>query len=194
MARKAMKERMTKETNIRAEINLDGTGKSQIMSGIGFFNHMLELLSKHSGIDIMIEANGDIDVDYHHTVEDIGIVLGSAFRKALGDKKGIERYGDILLPMDETLIQAAIDLSDRAYLVLNVPDAFQGDIGKFDCELVREFFTAFTNHLAANIHINVLYGKNKHHIAEGIFKALARTLRKAIKITGKDIPSTKGVL
>lgn len=194
MERKITKERRTGETDIRVKINLDGKGVHQIATGIGFFNHMLELFSRHSGIDIDLEARGDLDVDMHHTVEDVGIILGEAIREALGDKKGIERYGDIALPMDESLVQVALDISNRPYLVFHVPEGFKGVMGRFDSELVEEFMVAFSANLRLNLHINVLYGKNLHHIAEGIFKGLARALKKAIQITGTSIPSTKGVL
>lgn len=194
MERKITKERRTGETDIRVELNLDGKGTHQIATGIGFFNHMLELFSRHSGMDIALEARGDLDVDMHHTVEDVGIILGEAIREALGDKKGIERYGDIILPMDETLVQVALDISNRPYLVFNVPGEFKGVMGRFDSELVEEFMVAFTANLRLNLHINVQYGKNLHHIAEGIFKGLARALKKAVQITGTTIPSTKGVL
>lgn len=187
-------ERRTKETDIRVELNLDGKGNSQICTGIPFFNHMLELFVKHSRIDMKLDAVGDIMIDFHHTVEDVGIVLGSAIKEALQEKKGIERYGDALIPMDETLVQTAIDLSGRAYFVYQVPENFVGKIGNFECELVREFFLAFCHHLNANLHIRVLYGQNKHHIAEAIFKSVARALKKAIQITSEEIPSTKGVL
>jgi imidazoleglycerol-phosphate dehydratase len=195
MARTCELRRETGETNVYARINLDGCGKNlQIMTGIGFFNHMLELLSRHSGIDIFLEATGDLDVDMHHTVEDVGIVLGTTVRKALGDKKGIERFADVLIPMDETLVQVAVDLSDRPFLIFEAPARFQGTIGKFDTDLIREFLVSFTHNLRANLHIRILYGENKHHIAEAIFKGLARALKKAIQITGTSIPSTKGVL
>ncbi len=194
MVRKTEKVRKTNETDIRIKLNLDGEGTHQLATGIGFFNHMLELFSKHSGIDLFVEARGDLDVDMHHTVEDVGIVLGDCIFEALGNKKGIERYGDILLPMDEALIQVAVDISNRPYVVYQVPEHFRGEMGKFDVELVREFVYGLANHLRANFHINVICGENKHHIAEGIFKGLARAIKKAIKITGEKIPSTKGVL
>lgn len=192
--RQSERKRKTEETDVLAKVDLDGDGKCHIATGIGFFNHMLELFAKHGKLDLSLEGRGDLDVDMHHTVEDVGIVLGSVLNEALGDKKGIERYGDILLPMDETLVQVALDLSGRSYLVFQAPDNFKGSIGRFDTELVLEFLTAFTNNLKANIHVRVLYGNNKHHIAEGIFKGLARAFSKAAKITGDEIPSTKGVL
>lgn len=194
MARTVVKERKTKETQIKLELNIDGNGENKIQTGIGFLNHMLELFSKHGQIDLNLECSGDLEVDYHHTAEDIGIVLGSALKDALGDKKGIERYGNIVLPMDETLVQVALDISDRPYLVFKAPEHFRGDIGTFDSELINEFLSAFTNQLRANIHILVIYGENKHHIAEAVFKGLARALKMAVKITGNEIPSTKGVL
>ena len=186
--------RKTSETEIFVRVNLDGEGKANIASGIGFLNHMINIFTKHSGFDIEIEANGDLDIDMHHTVEDIGIVLGRAINKALGDKKGIERFGSSIIPMDETLCMCAVDISGRPYWVYNVPDRFNGIINRFDTELIREFIISFTNNLKANIHIQVFYGNNKHHIAEAIFKSLARALKKATRISKDDIPSTKGVL
>lgn len=194
MPRTAKMERTTKETQIKFKIRLDGKGESKISTGVGFLNHMLDLFSKHSQMDLSLNCIGDLEVDAHHTTEDIAIVMGSTLRQALGDKKGIERYGDMILPMDETLVLAAVDLSDRACLVYEVPESFRGKIGNFDCELIQEFMSAFANNLRANIHIKIITGGNKHHIAEGIFKALARALKKATRITGEDIPSTKGIL
>jgi len=171
-------ERKTSETDITIKVNLDGTGKYQIDSGIGFLNHMLELFSKHSLIDLTLKAKGDLKVDEHHTVEDIGICLGKALRKALGDKKDRERYG-FLVPMDESLAEVAIDLGGRAYLVWNVVFKRQ-KIGDMPTELFEDFFRAVANNLKANIHINLRYGRNGHHLAESIFKAFARALRMAV--------------
>jgi imidazoleglycerol-phosphate dehydratase len=193
VTRKAALDRKTKETSIRLSLVLDGTGKSKIETGIGFLDHMLTLLSRHSGIDLDVEASGDTKVDYHHTVEDAGIVLGQALKDALGDKAGIERYGWAMIPMDESLARAAVDLSGRAYLVFRVefPTEKAGD---FDMGLIEEFMQALANNAAINLHIEVPYGRNTHHIAEAAFKALARALKQAIRITGKDVPSTKGTL
>ena len=187
--------RKTTETDITITINLDGTGKYQVDTGIGFLNHMLELFSKHSLIDLTVKAAGDLKVDEHHTVEDIGICFGEALRKALGDKKGIERYG-FLLPMDEALAEVAIDLSGRSCLVWNV--SFKREkIGDMPTELFEDFFKAVADNLRTNIHINVKYGRNEHHIAESIFKAFARALKFAVSRDrrAKDLlPSTKGKL
>lgn len=195
MNRNAKVERNTTETQISLEINLDGKGKYNIATGIGFFDHMLELFAKHALIDLKIEAKGDLRVDEHHTVEDVGIVLGQALREALGDKKGIERYG-FLLPMDETLAEVALDLGGRPFLVWNV-DFKREMIGEMPTELFEEFFRAVADNLQANLHVNLKYGKNEHHMAEGIFKAFARAMRFAVMRDErmKDLlPSTKGKL
>jgi imidazoleglycerol-phosphate dehydratase len=191
--RKAEIKRSTKETEIKVFVNLDGKGEYEIDTKIGFLNHMLELFSKHSNIDIKVVANGDTDVDFHHTVEDVGISLGSAINDALGDKRGISRYGFFMLPMDETLIECAIDLSGRAYLNYDVK-YFTDIVGDFPVELVEEFFKAFSDNIKCNLHIIKRYGKNSHHIAEGIFKAVARSLSMALDIKGDTIPSTKGLI
>ena len=187
--------RETTETDISVTVNLDGTGKYQVESGIGFLNHMLEFFSKHSLIDLTVKAKGDLKIDEHHTVEDIGICLGEALRNAVGDKKGIERYG-FLLPMDEALAEVAIDLGGRSYLVWNV--TFKREkIGDMPTELFEDFFKAVADNLQANIHINVKYGRNEHHIAESVFKSFARALRFAVSRNkrAKDLlPSTKGKL
>lgn len=187
--------RKTKETDIKIGVNINGTGKYEINTGIGFFNHMLELFSKHSLIDLRIETRGDLNVDEHHTVEDIGIVLGQALKEALGDKKGIRRYG-FLLPMDESLAEVAIDLGGRPYLVFNVP--FKRDqIGDMPTELFEDFFKALSDNLCANIHVNLRYGRNDHHKAEAVFKAFAKALKSAVDKDprAKDLlPSTKGKL
>lgn len=189
-------ERNTAETKIKLSLNLDGTGKSTINSGCGFLDHMLTLFAKHGRFDLAVECLGDTQVDYHHTVEDIGIVLGSAFNEALGDKKGIERYGDIVLPMDEALILTAVDLSGRAYLGYNL-DIPTEKVGDFDTELVKEFWLGFIRTAECTLHIKQLSGGNSHHIIEGAFKSAARSISKAVKINpdyANEIPSTKGVL
>ncbi len=188
--------RKTNETDITLAINLDGSGKYSVDTGCGFLNHMLELFSKHSRIDLNITCKGDTEVDFHHTAEDIGIALGEALSTAAGNKAGIIRYGHIILPMDEALILTAIDFSGRSYLNFDVtiPSAKVGD---FDTELVEEFFAAFTREAGMNLHIKKLDGKNSHHIIEGIFKAVARSLAMALEIDFKlngEIPSTKGTL
>jgi imidazoleglycerol-phosphate dehydratase len=195
MVRTAEISRQTRETKITLVLNLDGAGQARAETGVGFFDHMLDLLARHSMIDLAVDAEGDLDVDDHHTVEDVGIVLGQALEKALGDKRGIHRYGWAIVPMDESLAQVAVDLSGRAAFVFNV--SFNGPkIGKFDSELVGEFFKALATSARMNLHINVAYGHNNHHIAEAIFKAAARALRQAVcpdpRNTG--IPSTKGTL
>ncbi len=194
--RKARIERKTKETQIAVEVNLDGTGIYSISTGVGFFDHMLEQLSRHSRIDISLSATGDLHVDQHHTVEDCGIALGQAMAKALGDKRGIVRYAHAYLPMDETLTRTALDISGRPYLVWRVTLPAQ-KIGGMDAELVREFFQAFAQNAGITLHIELLYGENSHHIAESCFKGLARALGLAIAIDEKakgEIPSTKGQL
>lgn len=188
--------RKTKETDITLVLNLDGKGDSAIRTGCGFLDHMLELFTKHGNFDLAISCVGDTQVDYHHTVEDIGIALGEAFREALGDKRGITRYGSLALPMDEALILVAVDLSGRAYLndqLKIVPYK----VGSFDTELVKEFFLAFTRNAECNLHIVQLAGENAHHIIEGAFKAFARAMRTAVEIDERNpnaIPSTKGTL
>lgn len=189
-------ERNTAETKIKLSLNLDGTGKSTVNTGCGFLDHMLTLFAKHGRFDLEVICDGDTNVDYHHTAEDIGIVLGSAFSEALGDKKGIERYGDIVLPMDEALILTAVDLSGRAYLGfdLEIPTEKVGD---FDTELVKEFWLGFVRTAQCTLHIKQLAGENSHHIIEGAFKSAARSFSKAVKINSAykdEIPSTKGVL
>ena len=188
--------RKTGETDIKLALNLDGKGASEIASGCGFLDHMLTLFAKHAGYDLKVTCKGDVDVDYHHTTEDIGIALGQAFLKALGDKRGIVRYGDIILPMDETLVMAAVDISGRDYLsvCLDIPTQKVGD---FDTELCEEFFSAFVRESKITLHIKQLAGKNAHHIIEGVFKAVARALSFATKINpdrADEVPSTKGVL
>lgn len=194
--RSAVLSRKTAETDISLSINLDGRGKSKIDTGCGFLDHMLTLFASHGRFDLEVSCKGDTYVDYHHSVEDIGIVLGEAFAKALGDKRGIKRYGDTVLPMDEALILSAVDFSGRSYLgyALDIPTEKVGD---FDTELVEEFFLAFVRQAKCALHIRMLAGKNSHHIIEGAFKSVARTLRQAVGIDGQfenEIPSTKGVL
>lgn len=194
--RKASLDRKTTETQIAVSINLDGTGAYDVKSGVGFLDHMLELLARHSLIDIKLRAKGDIHIDFHHTTEDSGIALGQAFAKALGDRKGIRRYADCFLPMDEALTRAAIDVSGRPFLIWKV-EFSRPKIGEFDTELVREWFQAFAMNAGATLHVQTLYGDNCHHIAESCFKALARVLRGAVEIDPRQkdrIPSTKGSL
>jgi imidazoleglycerol-phosphate dehydratase len=187
--------RQTKETKVELSLNLDGKGTAAVHTGVGFFDHMLDLLGRHSLIDLDVEADGDLEVDAHHTVEDVGIVLGQALEKALGDKRGIYRYGWAIVPMDESLAQVAIDLSGRPAFVFNV--VFSGHaIGTFPTELVEEFFKALATSARMNLHIAVPYGSNNHHVAEAIFKATARALRQAVSKDPRsdDVPSTKGSL
>jgi len=194
--RKAEINRKTNETNISIEILLDGTGKSDTNTGIGFFDHMLDQLAKHSLIDIEINADGDLHIDDHHTVEDVGICLGKALKSALADKKGIHRYGSCILPMDDALIQSALDISGRAHFVWDV-EFNSAKIGFFDIELVKEFFNAFSSSSEMTLHVNKLSGVNSHHIAEATFKSVAKSLRYAIELDPKQsnmVPSTKGVL
>ncbi len=188
-------ERETKETRISLELNLDGTGAATIATGVGFFDHMLNLLVRHGLFDLRVQAEGDLQVDAHHTVEDVGIVLGQAVENAIGDKRGIYRYGWAIVPMDESLAQVAIDLSGRAALVFNAPFTSPA-IGQFPAELVEEFFKAFAFNARLNLHVNVAYGTNNHHISEAIFKATAKALRQAVALDPRsnDLPSTKGVL
>ncbi len=194
--RKASLTRNTNETKIFVEINLDGTGQSAIETGVGFFDHMLDQLARHSLIDIEVKATGDLHIDDHHTVEDVGIALGQALTQALGDKRGIRRYGNFHLAMDDAQIRCALDLSARPYLVWNMP--FPTDkIGTFDTELVREFFQAIATHGGITLHVDMIHGLNSHHIAEAAFKAVARALREAVEPDPRRadaIPSTKGSL
>ena len=196
MKRQATISRKTKETEIAATIDLDGTGAFDIKTGIGFLDHMLEQLARHSLIDIKLAAKGDLHIDYHHTTEDCGIVLGQAFAKALGDKQGIARYASVHLPMDETLTRVSLDVSGRPYLIWNV--TFTRDkLGEMDTELFREWFQAFAQNAGITLHIATLYGENNHHIAETCYKGLARALREAITIDPRQagrVPSTKGTL
>ena len=194
-SRSAEISRQTKETQIKLSLSLDGTGRSNISTGVGFFDHMLDLLTRHSLIDLTVEAKGDLDVDAHHTVEDVGIVLGQALEKSLGDKRGIHRYGWAIVPMDESLAQVAIDLSGRPAFVFNVEFKSES-IGAFPVELIEEFFKALATNAKMNLHITVPYGTNNHHISEAIFKATAKALRQAITNDPRNpnVPSTKGSL
>jgi len=195
MTRTAIIHRKTAETEVDLELTLDGVGESQIATGVGFLDHMLTLLAKHAAVNLNVTARGDLDVDQHHTVEDVGICLGQAFREALGDKAGIRRYGHFAVPMDETLCTVVLDLSGRAYCVFNAEFPTQ-KIGDFDTELVSDFWHAFTANAQCNLHVNVHYGRNSHHIAEAIFKAAARALRIATEPDPRSpgVPSTKGTL
>ncbi len=188
--------RKTKETDVSVKLNLDGKGESEINTGCGFFDHMLDLFARHGRFDLTVKCVGDVNVDYHHTVEDVGIVLGQAFKKALGDMRGIIRYGTTILPMDESLILTALDISGRSYLKLDLPMRAT-KIGDFPVELVEEFFLAFVRHAGLTLHVNKLAGTNAHHIVEGTFKSFARSMKQAVKIDtdfANEIPSTKGVL
>ena len=188
--------RTTAETDASVEINLDGTGSYDNQTGVGFFDHMLDQLARHSLIDMKVRATGDLHIDDHHTVEDVGITLGQALAKALGDKRGIRRYGSCLLPMDDALLRCALDLSARPFLVWNV-DLPTDKIGTFDTELVREFFQAFSTQGGITLHVDMLHGLNSHHIVEAAFKSVARALREAVEVDPRksgDIPSTKGAL
>ncbi len=196
MKRQATIARRTKETQITATVDLDGTGVSEISTGIGFLDHMLEQLARHGLIDIKLEAKGDLHIDFHHTTEDVGIVLGQAVAKALGDKQGITRYADVHLPMDETLTRVAVDVSGRPYLIWKVVFS-QPKIGEMDTELFREWFQAFAQNAGITLHVENLYGENNHHIAETCYKGLARALRGALAIDPRQagrVPSTKGML
>jgi imidazoleglycerol-phosphate dehydratase len=195
MTRTASIQRKTNETEINLELNLDGSGQAEVKTGVGFLDHMLELLAKHGAFDIRVAARGDLHVDQHHTVEDTGICLGQAFREALGDKAGIRRYGHFTLPMEETLVTVAVDLSGRYALAFNAPLP-SPKIGAFDSELLEDFWQAFAANCLCNLHVMLHYGRNSHHIAEAVYKGTARALRMAVehdpRMTG--VPSTKGSL
>jgi imidazoleglycerol-phosphate dehydratase len=195
MSRTATIERVTQETRIKLTLEVDGTGQGQICTSVPFLDHMLNLFARHGLFDLSVEACGDIDIDFHHTVEDIGIVLGEAFRQALGDKKGIRRYGQATVPMDETLASVAVDVSGRPYLVYHVALP-KVKIGDFDVELAREFFQAFANNCGINLHVNVMYGENVHHILEACFKGFARAMDMATQQDARvqGVMSTKGML
>jgi len=196
LKRQATISRKTKETDIEATVDLDGSGAFDITTGVGFLDHMLEQLARHSMIDITLKAKGDLHIDFHHTAEDTGIVLGQAVAKALGDKKGITRYADVHLPMDDTLTRVAVDVSGRPYLVWSV-DFTKPKVGEMDTELFREWFQAFAQNAGITLHVANLTGENNHHIAETCYKGLARALRRAIELDprqGERVPSTKGTL
>jgi len=188
--------RKTKETEVEVAVDLDGGGSSSVATGIGFLDHMLDLLARHSRIDLRVKAKGDLHVDHHHTTEDVGIALGQALKQALGDMKGITRYADVYMPMDEALTRVALDISGRPFLVFDVKFV-RAKIGPFDTELVREWFQAFAMNAGVTLHVATLYGGNDHHIAESCFKGLARALRAAVAIdprAANEVPSTKGTL
>jgi len=195
MTRSATIQRKTNETDINLSLVIDGTGKYEVKTSVPFLDHMLSLMAKHGHFDLHIHAKGDIEIDYHHTVEDVGIVLGQAFKQALGDMAGIRRFGESKVPMDETLAEAVLDISGRPGLVYNVKMP-KGKVGDFDVELAYDFFKAVTNHAGLTLHINVPYGDNLHHIIEAIFKAFGRAMDNATSIDGRstDVPSTKGLL
>jgi imidazoleglycerol-phosphate dehydratase len=195
MSRTAEIQRATAETDIRLKLNLDGTGQAEIATGVGFLDHMLTLFARHAAMDLEVQCQGDLEVDQHHTVEDVGICLGTALREALGDKAGIRRYGHFTLPMDETLVTTAVDLSGRHYLVFRV-EFSTPVIGQFDSQLVEEFWQAFSGNALCNLHVVLHHGRNGHHISEAVFKATARALRMAVEDDPRmqGIPSTKGTL
>ena len=196
MSRRADVDRATKETAVRVRLDLDGVGATKVATGVGFFDHMLEQLGRHSGIDLEIDAEGDLTVDSHHTVEDVGIALGTAIAEALGDKRGIRRYGWSAVPMEEALVLVALDLSGRAFLAFDAPVPGE-QIGTYDPELTEEFFVALTRSGGITMHVRLLSGRNSHHIVEGVFKGVAKALRTAVEAdprAGGEIPSTKGVL
>jgi len=194
--RKGAIKRKTKETDVEVEIDLDGAGRAQIATGIGFLDHMLDLLARHARIDMTVKAKGDLHIDFHHTAEDVGIALGQAVKQALGDMKGITRYADVHVPMDEALTRAALDISGRPFLVFKTEFA-RAKIGDFDTALVQEWFQAFATNAGITLHVETLYGTNDHHISESCFKALARASRSAVAIDPRakdEVPSTKGSL
>jgi imidazoleglycerol-phosphate dehydratase len=191
--REAALRRETKETTVDVSLVLDGSGTTTVSTGIPFFDHMLEQLGKHAGFDLTVEAKGDLDVDLHHTVEDVGIVLGNALREALGDRRGVRRFANALVPLDEALVQVALDLSGRPFLVYDV-DPVSEWIGTFDPQLAEEFWKGFVDGARITLHIRGVSGKNGHHVIEASFKGVARALRDAVKIESDDVPSTKGTL
>ncbi|HEU4368665.1 MAG TPA: imidazoleglycerol-phosphate dehydratase HisB [Methylomirabilota bacterium] len=194
--RQARVERKTKETEVALQLNLDGTGSAKVQTPIPFFSHMLEAWAKHGLVDLAVEASGDVEVDIHHTVEDVGIVLGQALGQALGDKKGIVRYGTAFVPMDEALVQASVDISGRPFLVFNVPVA-RTRVSNFDLDMLQEFFRAFAFNAGITLHVTMHYGHNLHHITEAVFKAVGRSLAEATRLnprTAGVLPSTKGTL
>jgi imidazoleglycerol-phosphate dehydratase len=193
VTRRAEVRRETKETTVALSLTVDGAGTTSVSTGIPFFDHMLEQLGKHAGFDLRIEAQGDLDVDLHHTVEDVGIVLGNALREALGDKRGVRRFANALVPLDEALVQVALDLSGRPFLVYAV-DPISEWIGTFDPQLAEEFWKGFVDGARVTLHVRSITGKNGHHVIEASFKGVARALRDAVKVEGEGVPSTKGTL
>ena len=193
MSRAAQLQRETKETKVEVALVVDGAGATEISTGIPFFDHMLEQLGKHAGFDLKIAATGDLEVDLHHTVEDVGIVLGNALREALGDKRGVRRFANALVPLDEALVQVALDLSGRPFLVYEVTPVSEW-IGTFDPQLAEEFWKGFVDGSRITLHVRSVAGKNGHHVIEASFKGVARALRDAVKVEGDDVPSTKGTL
>jgi imidazoleglycerol-phosphate dehydratase len=193
VSRSAQLKRETKETTVALDLEVDGAGATTISTGIPFFDHMLEQLGKHAGFDLRVKAQGDLEVDLHHTVEDVGIVLGNALREALGEKRGVRRFANALVPLDEALVQVALDLSGRPFLVYDV-DPVAEWIGTFDPQLAEEFWKGFVDGARVTLHIRSLTGKNGHHVIEASFKGVARALRDAVKVEGGDVPSTKGTL
>ena len=192
-SRSAQRKRATKETTVELELDVDGSGATSVTTGIPFFDHMLEQLGKHAGFDLTIEARGDLEVDLHHTVEDVGIVLGNTLREALGDKRGVRRFANALVPLDEALVQVALDLSGRPFLVYDVEPVSEW-IGTFDPQLAEEFWKGFVDGARVTLHIRSVTGKNGHHVIEASFKGVARALRDAVRVEGGDVPSTKGTL
>jgi imidazoleglycerol-phosphate dehydratase len=192
-SRSAQRQRATKETTVELALEVDGTGTTSVSTGIPFFDHMLEQLGKHAGFDLTIEARGDLEVDLHHTVEDVGIVLGDSLREALGDKRGVRRFANALVPLDEALVQVALDLSGRPFLVYDVEPVSEW-IGTFDPQLAEEFWKGFVDGARVTLHIRSVTGKNGHHVIEASFKGVARALRDAVRVEGGDVPSTKGTL
>jgi imidazoleglycerol-phosphate dehydratase len=193
VTRSAQLQRATKETTIELDLVVDGSGATKISTGVPFFDHMLEQLGKHAGFDLTIAATGDLEVDLHHTVEDVGIVLGNALREALGDKRGVRRFANSLVPLDEALVQVALDLSGRPFLVYDVEPVAEW-IGTFDPQLAEEFWKGFVDGARVTLHIRSVTGKNGHHVIEASFKGVARALRDAVRVEGSDVPSTKGTL
>ena len=197
MTRRAERTRQTKETRIKVELALDGSGESEVSTGIPFFDHMISQLGRHGGFDLKVSAQGDLEVDTHHTIEDVGISLGEALREALGDKAGVRRFASVSLPLDEALVDVALDLSGRAYLVYEVefpPDAVALGVPAFEPQLAEEFWRAFVTAAALTLHIRMRAGRNTHHILEASFKGVARALRDAVRVEGTAVPSTKGAL
>ena len=192
-SRSAQNNRATKETTVELELRVDGSGTTQVSTGIPFFDHMLDQLGKHAGFDLTIEARGDLEVDLHHTVEDVGIVLGNTLREALGDKRGVRRFANALVPLDEALVQVALDLSGRPFLVYDVEPVSEW-IGTFDPQLAEEFWKGFVDGARVTLHVRSVTGKNGHHVIEASFKGVARALRDAVRVEGGDVPSTKGTL